>query len=419
MFCSSCGKPIDETDLFCSYCGASTNMVPVSRAENNSDMSSKNTDPSDSGPVIDADHDSVKAVTGESETAGTPFESAAEETDKKSDNPLFSSDDFDEMRKRIAGKAKKAQETVASNASSAMEKVSSSLSTEKKKPVSSTQKTAPAPERAGLISNEYSGSNYMTRKELWTWLKKDSKRQQFYTEDIDAETEDEYIAELTEKLQENLVPVKVEKRKIEWDRRSWGDNLYFVTPTTKVVNPLSYIVQFSHVGKFTYVEEKTFITPPKLPPSPHIKKAVDRESLARARQAMMYGGGLVLVGLIFMLMHMGTEVGLTIMGSGAFLMVVGVITKNKANEVLKYNAQCDREMAEWNGAWNKWQNSIFIHSFQEDANGQLSRIYDSVHTTINQLNELKYKDRKTMEDRDKNEMAELESMIKIKQQEYR
>jgi hypothetical protein len=76
-------------------------------------------------------------------------------------------------------------------------------------------------------------------------------------------------------------------------------------------------------------------------------------------------------------------------------------------------------LAEWNGAWNKWQNSIFIHSFQEDANGQLSRIYDSVHTTINQLNELKYKDRKTMEDRDKNEMAELESMIKIKQQEYR
>ena len=116
---------------------------------------------------------------------------------------------------------------------------------------------------------------------------------------------------------------------------------------------------------------------------------------------------------------MGTEVSLTIIGSGAFLMVVGVITKNKANEVLKYNAQCDRELAEWNGAWNKWQNSIFIHSFQEDANGQLSRIYDSVHTTINQLNELKYKDRKTMEDRDKNEMAELESMIKIKQQEYR
>lgn len=419
MFCSSCGKPIDETDLFCSYCGASTNMVPVSRAENNSDMSSKNTDPSDSGPVIDADHDSVKAVTGESETAGTPFESAAEETEQKPDNPLFSSDDFDEMRKRIAGKAKKAQETVSSNVSNTIEKVSASPNTGKKKSENRAQAAVPAPERAGLVSQEYSGANYMNKKELWTWLKKDSKRQQFFTEDLDTETEDEYIAELREKLQENLVPVKVEKRKIEWDKKGLGDELYFITPATKVANPLSYIVQFSHVGKFTYVEEKTFITPPKLPPSPHQKKPIDRDALARARQTMMYGGGIAIVGLIFLFMNLGTEMSLAIMGAGVFLILIGMFSKSKVNEVLKYNAQCDREAAELSRAWTRWQNSIFIHSFQEDVNGQLSRIYDSVHTTINQLNDVKYKGRKTMEDRDKNEMAELENMIKIKQQEYR
>ncbi len=419
MFCSSCGKPIEETDMFCSYCGASTNMVPVSRAKITNDLSQENTSSSDSGTVADKDYDDMQATEGEGRISTGSGASLTGENDKKPENPLFSSDDFDEMRKRIAGKAKKSKEQVSSNAPNVIEKVSASLSAEKKKSVSSTQAAVPAPERAGLVSNEYSGSNYMTRKELWTCLKKDSKRQQFFTEDLDTETEDGYIAELSEKLQENLVPVKVEKRKIEWDKRGLGDELYFVIPVTKVANPLSYIVQFSHVGKFTYVEEKTFITPPKLPPSPHQKKPIDREALAHARQAMMYGGGLAIVGLVFLLMHLGTEASFAIMGAGAFLILIGMYTRSKANEVLKYNAQCDREEAELNRAWDRWRNSIFIYSFQEDVNGQLSRIYDSVHTTINQLNDVKYKDRKTMEDRDKNEMAELENMIRIKQQEYR
>ena len=394
MFCSSCGKPMDDADKFCSYCGASAVMVPKSRAEEINDL-----------PQVNEDRASASQ--------------AAEENNDNSENPLFSSDDFDEMRKRITEKAGKATEAVSSTASNALEKVSKSISSGKKKAESSTKISSPEPERAGLVSNEYSGSNYMTQKELWTWLKKDSKRQQFYTDDIDTETEDEYIDVLREKLRENQVPVKVEKRAITWDRSGAGEALYFVTPTTKVVNPLSYIVQFSHVGKFTYVEEKTFITPPKLPQSPHVKKPVDREGLARANQMMMFGGAAIILGIVFMSMRLGTSASFTIMGAGALILFIGLFLKGRINDILQYNAKCDQEMAAWNRAWNKWQTSIFIHSFQEDANGQLSRIFDSVYTTINQLNDVKYKDRKTLEDRDINEMAELENMIKIKQQEYR
>ena len=105
MFCSSCGKPIEETDMFCSYCGASTNMVPVSRAKITNDLSQENTSSSDSGTVADKDYDDMQATEGEGRISTGSGASLTGENDKKPENPLFSSDDFDEMRKRIAGKA--------------------------------------------------------------------------------------------------------------------------------------------------------------------------------------------------------------------------------------------------------------------------------------------------------------------------
>lgn len=408
MFCSSCGNPVDPEDKFCSFCGAAVEMMPVSRAEEYEKEPDLSDQEQEFGYNI-------------SEYDEPPFAPESEDFRES----LFSDSDFDEMGGKSAGTGEKTlKAAVSTTVQAAVQKASDIIPKGKdigksilKKKTSSGQSGS---QREGLVSEEYSGSNYMAQKELWTWLKKDSKRQQFYTDEVDAETEDEYMEDLMEKLRDNQVPARVEKREISWDRNNIKESLYFVVPETNVVNPLSYIVQFAHVGKFTYVEEKTFITPPKLPPSPHEQKPVYGNVLESTLRIMGVGIALIAIGIIIVNnVQTALKLGILLILGGIIALCAGVIYRKNTEETIEYNKKCAKEQADWNSAWNRWQNSIFIHSFQEDVNGQLSRILDGVHTSINQLNDAKFKDMKTMEDRDKNDMAEIESMIKIKQQEYR
>src|SRR5699024_10421982 len=80
-------------------------------------------------------------------------------------------------------------------------------------------------------------TKFMSATELWSWLKKDAKRQLFYTDNRNEVTEEEFVSRVEEKMQENGVPAKIEKRKIQWDRSAVQRECYFVLPQTEVVNP--------------------------------------------------------------------------------------------------------------------------------------------------------------------------------------
>ena len=69
---------------------------------------------------------------------------------------------------------------------------------------------------------------------------------------------------------------------------------------TDVVNPLSCLLQFNHVGKFVFVEEKTFITPPDLPYPPMKPKLIDEAKKKLAGMLMLYGLIAFFVGILLL-----------------------------------------------------------------------------------------------------------------------
>lgn len=402
MYCRYCGAEIRETSMYCGKCGKSLSSISVDYSENvDEDFEyGGNTKMYDEEPIqIQKDSFEDPYQTNNNHTSDISF-------------------DFNRFKNSVKDFSAKASETASKAASQAKvaasqakEKVDKSIEDGVNKEIAKAN--APQNEKAGLVSDEYSGSNFMSSTELWTWLKKDSKRQQFYTEEISKEKEEEYIAELSNKLSENCVPVAIEKRKISWDRSNAKEELYVAIPETKVVNPLTYIVQFSHVGRFTFVEEKTFITPPDLPAVPHTK--VPNNGIK---------GGVAIYFLIAGIAGLFAFPAIGMENAATFLVCVGLIAfacyqLYKIYQISEYNKKCDAELKLWNEAWDNWRTSIFLHSFQEDINGQLSRIFDSVFSCINQINEEKFKGKKTLEVQDSSDMNELEQMISRKQAEYR
>lgn len=262
-------------------------------------------------------------------------------------------------------------------------------------------------------------AKFMSATELWSWLKKDAKRQLFYTDDRNEVTEEEFVSRVEEKMQENGVPAKIEKRKIQWDRSVVQRECYFVLPRTEVVNPVSYILQFNHVGNFSFVEEKTFITPPDLPEVPGKPKP----------DANKYGSSIAMLiaGILFFLFglsglgdlnHMAGFV-MILLIAGAVLAATGGYGYIKYSVIVKYNKKCAEQEKVWNLAWSNWRNSIFVYSFQEDINGQLSRIFDAVFGCIKQVSDDIFKEQAAVEDDSSQRMSELEEMIERHKEEYR
>ena len=453
MYCAYCRTKLDDAARFCFACGKPVEMVPKGQMEKNtvykvpsafeesnySEMQTEKPSKTSSRVKLSSDlmpkkdlgsneddyhtvaeekyqvpESSDDNVYGEPKGSTRQIETG---TNKGEDKSGFEFDQMKNSMKVLAGKAVGTASKAASQAkvmaSQTKERLDKNLEESLEKDIRKANATK---EKSGIVSNDHTGDKYMSTSELWTWLKKDSKRQQFYTGEKQTETEEEYIEELEKKINENEVPVKIQKRTIRWDRSDAEETLFVAVPDTKVVNPLTYIVQFSHVGKFTFVEEKTFITPPDLPPVPHNKIPFDSKSILIPLYLLLAGAGCI----IFQLIPRRYD------SSGGFFFAVGfpllalaAYLFLKHNNILDYNKKCEEELRLWNKAWDNWKTSIFLHSFQEDVNGQLSRIFDSVFSCINQLNEEKYKDQKALEVQDTNDMNELEQMISRKKEEYR
>lgn len=407
MFCSYCGAQVNDGEVFCNACGKPLDVYSKTEPTPSIlDRFSANEEPAPSHTEEVPSYEEPAFSNGE---PAPSYEESAP-SNKKMDftkmQPFFN--DFVDKASETASKAADRAKSIASQTKDKIEK-----SSDKELERAIKKNEARNKQKEGLVSNNYSGTNYMSTSELWTWLKKDSKRQQFYTDGGFGESENEYMEDLRGKLEDNSVPAKIEKRKICWDRSDATEEVYVVVPETKVVNPLTYLVQFCHVGDFTFVEEKTFITPPDLPERPGEKLPISKGTAT----LMLYLGVAAIV--CFLAAAFAGRNG------GSFILVAVVLGgidaylwyKNK--KIFDYNKKCDEQMKKWNEAWDNWKKSIFLHSFQEEINGQLSRIFDSVYSSINQLNDEKFKDKKVLDVQDVNGMNEMEELISRKREEYR
>ena len=73
----------------------------------------------------------------------------------------------------------------------------------------------------------------------------------------------------------------------------------------------------------------------------------------------------------------------------------------------------------WRKAGSDWQDSIFVHSFQEDVNGQLSRIFDAVFECIKQVNGEIFNIKQIAEKEEESNANELEQLIERRKNDYK
>ena len=104
---------------------------------------------------------------------------------------------------------------------------------------------------------------------------------------------------------------------------------------------------------------------------------------------------------------------------GGALIWYGYSAKQQLNALREHNKKCKQQEKAWTAAWDNWEDSIFLHSFQENINGQISRIYDAVFECIKQLNEEMFAQKASAEQQETRSMNEMEQQIARRKDDYR
>ena len=250
---------------------------------------------------------------------------------------------------------------------------------------------------------------------LWTWLKKDSKKEHFYNETELTLEENQFISAVQAKLDENMVPVQIVKEDVVWDRLDDYQTRYVIHSLDKnVVNPYSCLLSFNKIGKFTFVEENIFITPPKLTKVPGTKVDLPPNN---GISLILYGVAALIIGMV-----VGAEIAgllLVCIIVGICLIGYGINLNMSRASAIEHNKQVDKDIKEWNRIWDEWERKSLMCSFQEDSNGQLSRIFDAVYDTVKQVSAELIKGKVVSSEVEKNDLNDLEQLVSRRRNEYR
>lgn len=250
---------------------------------------------------------------------------------------------------------------------------------------------------------------------LWTWLKKDSKKEHFYNETELTLEENQFISAVQAKLNENMVPVQISKEDVVWDRMDEYQSRYVIHSLDKnVVNPYSCLLSFNKIGKFTFVEENIFITPPKLTKVPGTKVDLSPNN---GLSLILYGVAALIIGMV-----VGAQIAgllLVCIIVGICLIAYGIMLNSNRASAIEHNKQVDKDIKEWNRIWDEWERKSLMCSFQEDSNGQLSRIFDAVYDTVKQVSAELIKGKVVSSEVEKNDLNDLEQLVSRRRNEYR
>lgn len=395
--CQNCGNLARDDAKFCQVCGTAFADSPAQESQQEEPSAGQEFSFAQEGEEREEQNFSFAQEDGENR------EERAEQGEDREQGYSFGSQEggysFDALGKSVGDSAKKAADGVKSLAQSF-----GSVHGEQRAPAAAQPKAAPV--RMSVGSNE----RYMAQDAMWTWLKKDSTRDTIFTEEVSPITEDEFAEAVNARLAENQVPAQLQEREVRWDRSNVTRTNYFIRLLTNAVNPISVLVLFNHVGKFTFVEQKKFIAPPDLPEVPGQKLPMDPALTKRLLVTVLLCVIFLLLGIA---VHPAILLGALACGGLAFVFY------QKYDQITKHNRHCEEQERAWDAAWSNWQKSIFLYSFQEDTDGELTRIYDAAIRTIKQTAKELLEAKETLEEDDRSDMNELEQMIARHKEEYR
>ena len=309
MYCTNCGAEIDDDSVFCSNCGQ-----PIeNRQSTDNQHEEEHEDTKDNRDNETANNGSFIDKIKNDDFLKQPGKKIDTETikDTLSTGGAWAVEGALSLNKQLSQKMEDKKKIY-----------SAQLDGEAQK-----QKEEQKRQKEKLIANS---TKYMSATNLWSWLKESANRQVFYSQDEELISSEKYIEKLGKKLEENEVPVSIIEKQITWDESNYKKTDCFIVPHTEVINPLSFLFQFNHVGRFTFVEEKTFITPPDLPEKPNSPMVVDPKLEKTIRACAIYGLLLAVVGIILIGLDSFSSIYLLILAAGIGLLVfAGIVLAQK------------------------------------------------------------------------------------------
>lgn len=250
--------------------------------------------------------------------------------------------------------------------------------------------------------------------QLWSSLKKEFNRRQFYIDIPEKEiSREEFFVKLEEKLTENEIPAFIERSDVQWDRSKLIIDSYLVTPITKSAVPYTYLLQFNKVGKFTFIESRIFIAPPDLP---YIPKQLNKDRLIVI--AVLAGLSFLFAFSLsapykppFLMRLMSTLFSLVALGLLYYFIYMFVKIWRRNKEVILARQK-------WNEAWEEWYRKSFINEYEEIVDGSLSRIYDSINVSIDQVDEALF-NQDPVREKESYDMNTITALVNRNKEEYR
>lgn len=246
---------------------------------------------------------------------------------------------------------------------------------------------------------------------LWTWIKGGKSNKALYENDKVNVDKEEFLNVFAKKLKEKEIPVSLKKVEVNWNEgKQKSSECKVELKDEKLNNPISMLIQFEKVGKYTFVGDNTFITPPVLPEVPGEKVNVPEQT-----GAMFYIVGI----LIFVLASMfGGYEGPSTMSVFCALALIGIgaFYTYRRTSAISHNDDVKLQEIAWDAAWKKWHDEQVEYTFQQRSSGKLDCILSAVVRVLQETAKELFTVDPVMEDTEEISQKELEEAIALRRQ---
>lgn len=275
-----------------------------------------------------------------------------------------------------------------------------------------------------LLDKEQESSKRIRRSNqgtvnLWTWIRAAGGKTIYENNENDNLTKESFMVSVADKLKENEIPAQIISKNIIWDGGKQTTAEYAVDikdPTLE--NPYEMLLQFVRIGKFTFVGNNLFITPPHLPKFP------------REEVKVPSGGAWIacLLGFLMTFFELdkintdtttyygmsasSTSTGdLTILLAGIALLIIGGLFIFDRRQKIENNRLRKQEIAAWNLAWDEWEESHMEYVFQQVVNGRLECIREAIVKSVKQVCDEKFSKAPVVEEKAETKQSDIEAII--------
>jgi hypothetical protein len=234
---------------------------------------------------------------------------------------------------------------------------------------------------------------------LWSGLVQREWRKEYYCPEGVTVTTEEFASELSEEIERDRIPANVSTRVVNWDGTGTSQTRVLVryvgddAPTDIV----RCMVGVDQMGKYAYVEGKTYFAPPDLPPVKKEKKEVPDPNWLSTLGWLVGGNALFLAFLGLQSAEFADGNWVTLLfcvgPTALFALASWVELYNafddakKRPEIEKWNAEVDRQVAKRRKKWKQWQKTILTSAYLSQTDDTLGRFVQAIKSTIDRVTE--------------------------------